>query len=116
MHSSCTRKVSSLDSSARKAGFPTGKAVSRKHIFRRTMVQTNVDCQIANGREEDLNIGSGDQFRIHSSGIFEKSAAKQALGYDGDLETSRLRQQWPPTSQSVPQPQVDTIQAQRPLC
>ena len=35
-------------------------------------VRTNVCGQVADWREEDLNVGAGDELGIHSSGILEE--------------------------------------------
>jgi hypothetical protein len=37
-------------------------------------VRTNIDSEVSNGRKEDLDIWTGDEFGVHSSSVFEESA------------------------------------------
>lgn len=46
---------------------------------------TDVCRQVTNGREEDLDIGAGDELRVHSSGVLEERAAKKSLGSTNEI-------------------------------
>ena len=37
-------------------------------------VRTNIDSEISDRWKEDLDIWTSDEFRVHSSSVFEKSA------------------------------------------
>lgn len=42
--------------------------------------RTDIDRQTADRREEHLNIGPSDQFRIHPSRLFKEGSSKKGLG------------------------------------
>ena len=44
-----------------------------------TSLLTDIRCQAADGREEDLDVGTGDELRVHASSVLEESAAQKAL-------------------------------------
>jgi hypothetical protein len=39
-------------------------------------LRTYVGREAADGREEELNIGSSDEFGVHSSGVFEEGPSQ----------------------------------------
>lgn len=41
---------------------------------------TDVDGQITDGREEDFDVGTSDEFWVHSSRVLEQSASQETLG------------------------------------
>lgn len=41
---------------------------------------TDICCQTADGREEDFDIWTRDELRVHSSRVFEECATQQGLG------------------------------------
>ena len=81
LHSSWTRSVSSFDSSERKAGFPTiDKCIQLLVVCKQKYALTDVCGQVSDGWKEDLDIGTGDEFRVHSSSVLEECTTKETLG------------------------------------
>ena len=59
-------------------GFRLGPSQRNDKIARRDM-RTDVCGEVADRREEDLDIRAGDEFGVHPSRILEERTAEQAL-------------------------------------
>ena len=53
-------------------------------------VRTDVCGQVADWREEDLDVRAGDKLRVHSSSVFEESATKQTFRAGGGVSVPQL--------------------------
>jgi len=69
--------VSSFDSSRTNAGFPTGRVLSVHSKTRECGDgHTDVYGEISDGRKEDLDIRTGDEFGVHPSSILEEGTTQ----------------------------------------